>query len=152
MRIVVTGGAGFIGSNLCRHLLEEGVEPVVLDDGSGEVDYLPEGVLRHHVRCAELRERQELLRGADAIVHLAARPSVQYANDHPLEALDANVGDLLRVLLAAVDAGVPRFVFASSNAAVGEVVGPVFAEVLVFVTALIIVKLRPQGLISQGRS
>jgi len=42
MRILVTGGAGFIGSNLCRVLLAEGVEPVVVDDGSGGVDHPPD--------------------------------------------------------------------------------------------------------------
>lgn len=130
MRIVVTGGAGFIGSNLCRVLAAEGSEAVVIDDGSGEVDYLPEGVERHRVRCADLAGKLELLRGADAIVHLSARPSVEYANQFPLEALDANVGDTLRVLLAAVEAGVPRFVFASSNAAVGNIVGPVAEDAL----------------------
>jgi UDP-glucose 4-epimerase len=130
MRIVVTGGAGFIGSNLCRLLLAEGVETVVVDDGSGEVDYLPEGVERIRLRCADLADQPEVLGRADALVHLAAKPSVDFANREPLAALDANVGDTLRVLLAAAAAGVPRLVYASSNAAAGNVRGAVREDVL----------------------
>lgn len=130
MRILITGAAGFIGSNLCRVLLESGQEPVVVDDGRAGVDYLPPGVERHGIAVAELANRLELLRGVEAVVHLAARPSVEFANDHPLEALDANVGDTLRVLLAAAEAGVPRVVCASSNAAAGNVVGPVHEQIL----------------------
>jgi len=130
MRILITGGAGFIGSNLCRVLLAAGLEPVVVDDGRAEVDYLPEGVERHGLAVADLAEQRDLLGGVEAVVHLAARPSVEFANDHPLEALDANVGDTLRVLLAAAEAGVPRLVCASSNAAAGNVVGPVHEQIL----------------------
>jgi len=130
MRILVTGGAGFIGSNLCRVLLAEGVEPVVVDDASGGVDYLPENVERHRFPVVELAEQLPLLESVSAVVHLAAKPSVDFANEHPLEALDANVGDTLRVLLAAAQAGVPRLVCASSNAAAGNVVGPVHEGVL----------------------
>jgi len=130
MRILVTGGAGFIGSNLCRLLLSEGVEPVVVDDASGGINYLPQGVERHTLSVADLMEQQDVLRGVDAVVHLAAKPSVDFANREPLAALDANVGDTLRVLLAAAEAGVPRFVCASSNAAAGNVVGPVHEQVL----------------------
>ncbi|MCA9509610.1 MAG: NAD-dependent epimerase/dehydratase family protein, partial [Myxococcales bacterium] len=130
MRILVTGGAGFIGSNLCRLALAEGVVPVVVDDASGGVDFLPEGVERHRVAVADLPQRRDLLAGVDAVVHLAAKPSVDFANREPLAALDANVGDTLRALLAAADAGVPRFVCASSNAAAGNVAGPVHERVL----------------------
>ena len=130
MRILVTGGAGFIGSNLCRVLQGEGVEPVVVDDASGGIDYLPEGVERHTFPVAELANRMSLLKSVEAVVHLAAKPSVEFANEHPLEALDANVGDTLRTLLAAAAAGVPRFVCASSNAAAGNVAGPVHERVL----------------------
>lgn len=130
MRILITGGAGFIGSNLCRRLRSEGVEPVVVDDGSGGIDHLPDGVERHVLAVDALAARGELLRSVDAVVHLAAKPSVDFANEHPLEALDANVGDTLRVLLAAAEAGVPRLVCASSNAAAGNVVGPVHEQVL----------------------
>ena len=77
----------------------------MVDDGRAGVDYLPPGVERHAIAVAELANRLELLRGVEAVVHLAARPSVEFANDHPLEALDANVGDTLRVLLAAAEAG-----------------------------------------------
>ena len=59
MRILVTGGAGFIGSNLCRLLLSEGVEPVVVDDASGGINYLPEGVERHTLSVADLMEQQD---------------------------------------------------------------------------------------------
>lgn len=130
MRILITGGAGFIGSNLCRVLLESGLEPVVVDDGRAGVDYLPAGVERHTIAVEALAGERALLESVEAVVHLAARPSVEFANDFPLEALDANVGDTLRVLLAAAEAGVPRLVCASSNAAAGNVVGPVHEQIL----------------------
>jgi len=130
MRILITGGAGFIGSNLCRLALAEGATPIVVDDASGGVDYLPDGVERHFLTVAELASDRALLRDVDAVVHLAAKPSVDFANKEPLAALDANVGDTLRILLAAAEAGVARFVCASSNAAAGDVAGPVHEQVL----------------------
>jgi len=130
MRILVTGGAGFIGSNLCRLLQAQGDQPVVVDDGRGGVDHLPGGVERERSSVAELAEQPARLEGVDAVVHLAAQPSVDFANEQPLAALDANVGDTLRILLAAARAGVPRLVCASSNAAAGNVRGPVHEGVL----------------------
>jgi UDP-glucose 4-epimerase len=135
MRVLVTGAAGFIGTNLCTlllgdGLLDEGVEVVAVDNLSAETGQLAPGVELHEVSCAELAESGELLREIDAVVHLAGKPSVDFANDHPMEAFDANVRDTVALLIAAAEAGVGRFVYASSNAAAGNVDGPVHEQVL----------------------
>ncbi len=130
MRVLVTGAAGFIGTNLCTLLSHESVEVVAVDDMSAQTDQLAPGVDLHELSCAELSRTRELLRGSDAVVHLAGRPSVDFANEHPLEAFDANVRDTVELLIAASEAGVGRFVFASSNAAAGNVDGPVHEQVV----------------------
>jgi UDP-glucose 4-epimerase len=129
MRVLVTGAAGFIGTNLCTLLLDEGVELVAVDNLSAETGQLAPGVELHEVSCKDLAASGELLRGVDAVVHLAGKPSVDFANEHPMEAFDANVRDTVELLIAAAEAGVRRFVYASSNAAAGNVDGPVHEQV-----------------------
>lgn len=130
MQVLVTGGAGFIGGNLFPVLFSVGIEPVVVDDLSAGISFLPEGTEIHRLTCRQLCDNPELFKGVDAIVHLAGKPSVQFANENPLESLEANVSDTLRVMLAASNSGVKRLVFASSNAVVGTVPGPIHEEIL----------------------
>lgn len=125
MKIVVTGGSGFIGTNLVEVLLSEHHEVIVVDDLTAGGAAPSDNVVFHQLSCRELISRGDIWQGADAFVHLAGRPSVQFANDHPLEAFEANVGDTFRLLEAAAKQGISRFVLASSNAAVGEVEGAV---------------------------
>ena len=126
MNVLVTGGAGYIGSALISELArrDEVAEIVVYDNLSrGNRNFFlgrPIGDTPIHFVLGDVLDTRRLkkaLDGVDVVVHLAAKPSVDFANEHPLEALDANVGDTLRVLLAAAEAGVPRLVCASSNAA-----------------------------------
>jgi UDP-glucose 4-epimerase len=120
--VLVTGGAGFIGSALARALVAKGADVRVLDNLSvGRRAYL-EGV-PHELIEAPLSEGaavRDAVRGADAVVHLAARAGIPDSVADPLGTLDANVVQLVGVLDAARRAGVRRFVFASSNAAAGD--------------------------------
>ncbi len=120
--VLITGGAGFIGSTLARLLAERGSRVRILDDLSiGQRAYL-DGV-EHDLIAAPLADTDAVgkaVRGVDAVVHLAARAGIPDSVSDPLGTFAVNVAQLLGVLEAARRAGVPRFVFASSNAASGD--------------------------------
>lgn len=125
MRVLVTGGAGFIGSNLVRRLLDEGYEVRVQDNFStgsrsnleGLDVELVEGDLRSYERVASAA------RGADVIFHQGALPSVPRSIQDPLTTSAVNIDGTLNVLLAARDHGVRRVVFASSSSVYGDAPG-----------------------------
>ena len=92
MRILVTGGAGFIGTNLVRRLLSRGHEPVILDDFSSGLESNL-GDLGERVFRGSLIEPYAVMwaaRGAEAIVHLGARGSVPRSIAHPVATHDVN--------------------------------------------------------------
>src|SRR5947208_15940267 len=120
-RVLVTGGAGFIGSNLVRALLERGDEVRVLDNFSTgnranleELDVeIVEGELRSYERV------HNAVRGTDVVYHLGALGSVPRSVQDPLTSSAVNVEGTLNVLLAARDEGVRRVVFSSSSSVYG---------------------------------
>jgi UDP-glucose 4-epimerase len=120
-RVLVTGGAGFIGSALVRRLAGEGSAVRVLDDLSiGRRSYLDgqpcELVVASLADPAAVRTA---VAGCDAVVHLAARAGIPDSVTDPLGTFEANVTHTLGVLDAARRAGVRRFILASSNAVLG---------------------------------
>jgi nucleoside-diphosphate-sugar epimerase len=127
MRVLVTGGAGFIGSNLVDELLARGHEVRVLDNLSsghrrnlaGVIDdiELIEGDLRSYERV------NYGVKGCEVVFHQGALPSVPRSVQDPLTSSEVNVGGTLNVLLAARDHGVHRVVFASSSSIYGDVPG-----------------------------
>ncbi len=125
MTVLVTGGAGFIGSNLVRRLQAEGREVRVQDNFStgdranleGLGVELVEGDLRSYERVATAA------RGVDVIFHQGALPSVPRSIQDPLTTSAVNVEGTLNVLLAARDHGVRRVVFASSSSVYGDAPG-----------------------------
>ena len=120
-RVLVTGGGGFIGSNLVRALLERGDEVRVLDNFStGNRDNLSgldvdvvEGELRSYERV------HNAVRGVEIVFHLGALGSVPRSVQDPLTSNAVNVDGTLNVLLAARDEGVRRVVFSSSSSVYG---------------------------------
>jgi UDP-glucose 4-epimerase len=123
MRVLVTGGAGFIGSHVVTRLLDEGRDVRVLDNLSTgrrsnlasvarEIDFV-EGDIR------DLASVSDAVRGCDAVVHLAAVPSVPRSIADPVTTHEANATGTLNVLLAARNGGASRFVFASSSSIYG---------------------------------
>jgi UDP-glucose 4-epimerase len=123
-RVVVTGGAGFIGANLCRALRQvPGIEEVVVVDdfSTGRADNLA-GVDRLEVVEGSILDPDLLdavLAGAGAVVHLAARASVPRSLEDPVATHEANATGTLRVLEAARHAGGPLVVVASSSSVYG---------------------------------
>lgn len=124
MRYLVTGGAGFIGSNTVDELVRRGHEVTVLDDLSAGKEANLEKVrqqitfIRGSITDREAVEKA--CRGADYVLHLAARTSVPRSVKQPLETNAINVDGTLNVLVAARDAGVRRVVFASSSSIYGD--------------------------------
>ena len=124
MRYLVTGGAGFIGSNTVDELVRRGNRVTVLDDLSSGKE----------INLAGVRERIDFIRGSvtdrealerackevDYVLHLAARTSVPRSVKDPLESNRINVDGTLNVLVAARDAGVRRVVFAGSSSVYGD--------------------------------
>jgi UDP-glucose 4-epimerase len=124
MRYLVTGGAGFIGSNLVDELVRRGQTVVVFDDlSSGKEENLAQVRSKIELRIgsiADLAKLHAACKGANYVIHLAARTSVPRSVANPLETNQVNVDGTLNVLIAARDAGVKRVVFAASSAAYGE--------------------------------
>jgi nucleoside-diphosphate-sugar epimerase len=124
MFYLVTGGAGFIGSNTVGRLLELGERVRVLDNFStGKRPYL--FPLRDRIELIEgdiryLNVVQEATKGVDYVIHLAALPSVPRSIRTPIESNDVNVSGTLNVLIAARDLGVKRVVYAASSSAYGN--------------------------------
>ncbi len=126
MSVLLTGGAGFLGSHLARMLASEGFYIIVLDDLStgsySRVSRLVEsGKAEFHlgdVRDIELVRR--LARRADYTLHLAARVSVSYSWSRPQEVNDVNAGGTAAVLEASYQSGVDKLIYASSAAVYGE--------------------------------
>lgn len=122
VKIVVTGGAGFIGANLCRRLVKAGdTEVVALDDlssGSAKnLDELPVQLVVGSVLDPHVLD--EALSGAGSVVHLAAIPSVPRSLAAPLASHEANASGTLQVLEAARRADCPHVIVASSSSVYG---------------------------------
>lgn len=122
MRVVITGGAGFIGANLARAMADVGIEVVVVDDlSSGSLENL-EGIdLRfHHGTILDARLLDRAFVGADSVVHLAAIPSVPRSIVDPLATHHANTTGTLEVLEAVRrTSGGPHVIVASSSSVYG---------------------------------
>lgn len=130
---LVTGGAGFIGSNLAQALLNKGDSVRVLDDfstGKRENLHFPD-MPRDLVANLEVLEGDisdlstchKAAEGIDFVLHQAAIPSVPRSITLPLESNRANIDGTLNILVAARDAGVKRLIFASSSAVYGDAPG-----------------------------
>ncbi len=129
-RILVTGGAGYIGSHTCVELLEDGYEVVVVDNLSNSSFAALERVQELTGKAltfihADLREKaatEEILREypVDAVIHFAGLKAVGESVEKPLEYYENNVGGTLNLLHAMRDAGVKAVVFSSSATVYGD--------------------------------
>ena len=124
MRYLVTGGAGFIGSNTVDELVRRGHSVVVLDDlSSGREDNLAE--IRNKITfikgsITDIEVVRKVMHEAEYVLHLGARTSVPRSVKDPLETNKINIEGTLNVLVAAKELKVKRVVFAASSSAYGE--------------------------------
>ena len=120
---LVTGGAGFIGSNLVRSLLGRGYSVVILDNySSGADENLPKGP-KLEVMRGDVREYQDVFRagtGADVAFHLAAQVGNVLSLEHPDTDLVTNALGTINVLKACHELSIPQMVYSSSSAIFGE--------------------------------
>ena len=120
MRVLVTGGAGFIGSNLVDALVERGDEVVVLDDVStGFRENIHPAATLVEADIADHAAVSRAVEGCEVVFHQAAHRAVFRSVEHPIATDRANVGGTLTVLQAAREAGVRRVVAASSSSVYG---------------------------------
>ena len=125
-KVLVTGGAGFIGSNLTEALLKQGNRVVCLDNFStgfkkniepflADDNYtLIEGDIRNFDDC------QKAVKGCDYVLHQAALGSVPRSIQDPMTSTDVNIGGFVKMLFAAKEEGVKRFVYAASSSTYGD--------------------------------
>ncbi|MCF7568654.1 SDR family oxidoreductase [Sabulilitoribacter arenilitoris] len=125
-KVLVTGGAGFIGSNLCEALLDNNIQVICLDNFStgkriniepflGNINFnLIEGDIRNLADC------HKACSGVDFVLHQAALGSVPRSINDPITTNDVNVSGFLNMLVAARDANVKRFVYAASSSTYGD--------------------------------
>lgn len=121
-KVIVTGGAGFIGSNLTRALVEKGCEVNVIDNFvAGHFDdRVVTGAVYNNIDIKNTALLTPIFEGADAVFHLAALPKVQDSIEHPIETFNTNVDGTLSVLEAARATNVRKLVFSSSAAVYGD--------------------------------
>ena len=131
MKILITGGAGFIGSHLAERLLQDGHSVKVLDNFD---DYYPPETKQENLsKCREnsnfelitgdVRDKetvQKAMKGVDAVVHEAAQAGVRVSVENPEKTVSVNMDGMLNVLVAARDVGVKKFVFVSSSSVYGK--------------------------------
>ena len=121
MRILITGGAGFIGSHLANQLHQQGHFVRVLDDlSSGDPAKLPAGINFTRGDVRDIPKLWSLLQGVEVVYHLAARVSVPASILYPREYNDVNVGGTVALLEACRDVGVRRVILASSATVYGN--------------------------------
>ena len=124
--ILVTGGAGFIGSHLVERLIADGVDVTVLDNFStGRTENLASLSANRRLRLVkgDIRDKDtayDAVKDVKAVFHLAAITSVPFSVEHPKEAFKVNIDGTRSLLEACLRAGVERFVYASSCAVYGE--------------------------------
>ena len=120
-KMVVVGGAGFIGSNLTEALVKRGGEVHVIDNlVGGKREQVDPGATLHVVDIRDALAIAPIIAGADTVFHLAALPRVQYSIEHPVETNEVNVGGVVHVLTAAREGGVRRVVYSASSSAYGD--------------------------------
>lgn len=128
MKILVTGGAGFIGSNLCEFLLKEGNRVVCLDNFfTGKIENLLPLLNQYpntfQLIVGDIRKLDDCKKavvGIDYVFHEAALGSVPRSVKDPITTNEVNVGGFINMLVASRDAGVKRFIYAASSSTYGD--------------------------------
>ena len=124
-KVVVTGGAGFIGSNLVDFLIEQGLHVIIIDNlSTGQVENINPDAEFIHADLSEVSVTYltEVMQDVDVVFHLAALARVQPSIEDPYTFNRVNVNSTLKVLMAANSAGVKRVVYSASSSAYGDAI------------------------------
>jgi len=120
-KCLVTGGAGFIGSNLTDALIERGDDVIIVDNlSTGRKENINPKADFHEVDIRNLEDLKPLFTGVDYVFHLAAFARVQPSIEDPITSNDINLNGTLNVLMAAKEAGVKKLVYSASSSAYGD--------------------------------
>lgn len=120
-KVVVIGGAGFIGSHVTDALIAKGFEVHVIDNlSNGKKEHVNQKAVFHHTDIRNINDIKPIIKGARYVFHLAALPRVQFSIEFPLETHEVNVTGLLNVLVACKEGGVKRFIYSASSSAYGN--------------------------------
>lgn len=123
MRYLVTGGAGFIGSNLVDELIKQGHEVIVIDNESAESNgkfYWNDKSQNYKYDICDYEKIRELYTGVDYVFHLAAEARIQPAIQNPLLAVKTNVLGTATVLQCSRESGVKKVIYSSSSSGYGH--------------------------------
>ena len=133
--VLITGGCGFVGTNLSRYLIDHGFDEVrVLDNLTTPFPFWIDTEKDHSrlpgidLQTGDIRDRERVdkaVKGVNAVIHLAAHTSVVDSLQNPAMNWDINVGGTFNLLEACRENGVERFILASSNAVAGEQIPPI---------------------------
>ncbi|MDE2116963.1 MAG: SDR family NAD(P)-dependent oxidoreductase, partial [Patescibacteria group bacterium] len=126
--VIVTGGAGFLGSHLVPALIDKGYHVHVIDNlVAGKRSHVPKAAIFHKL---DIRDREKLFSlfskiaseegGIHGVFHLAALPRVQFSIDHPEEAHSVNIDGMINVFEAARRAGTRRVIYSASSSVYGD--------------------------------
>jgi len=121
MKYLVTGGAGFIGTNIVKQLLADGHQVRIIDNYSAgkREDRFQDGAEYIEGDIRNFSDVEKVMQGIDGVFHLAAVPRVPYSVEHPLETNENNIDGTLNILVAARDAKVKRIIFSTSSSVYG---------------------------------
>lgn len=122
-KVVVTGGAGFIGSNMADRLITEGKEVIIIDNlSTGRLENINDKAEFHEIDLADVDVDvlTKLFKDVDVVFHFAALARVQPSIEDPLTFNNVNVNSTLKILMAAHKAGVKRVVYSASSSAYGN--------------------------------
>jgi len=121
MKLVVTGGAGFIGSNLVDELVKLGHQVLIIDNlSTGKKKFINPKAKFYKKDIRDYKSIEPLFKGVDCIFHLAAQPRIQPSIVNPAESFANNVLGTFNVLLAARDSKVKKFIYSASSSAYGD--------------------------------
>lgn len=128
MKVLVTGGAGFIGSNLCEALLENGDNVICLDNFStGHIENILPLIEKYPTTfklivgdIRNMNDCRKAVDGVEYVLHEAALGSVPRSIKDPVTTNEVNIGGFLNMIIASRDAGVKRFIFAASSSTYGD--------------------------------
>tara|TARA_Y100000592_G_scaffold33207_1_gene52741 strand:- start:123 stop:1028 length:906 start_codon:yes stop_codon:yes gene_type:complete len=123
MKCIVTGGAGFIGSNLVDKLISDGHDVIIIDNlSTGKEKNINPKAKFYKKDITQMRRDSDftMFEGVDVVFHTAALARVQPSIDDPIEFNKVNIDGTLQMLKASVDAGVKRFVYSASSSAYGN--------------------------------